>query len=546
MIPLEYVSTVLIGIITVLSIIILFLIIRLIAQNNIFKNIDIIEFSTFLRTNSLDGSIQVVASKVGDFLKESILCNKIIFLRKKRGSLELNYYYGINRFNRREFNVNFSKELDSRLRTDFLPKSIKNLQDVIPEQIFQRISDFGIDLYFPIFWRDNLYGIYFFKSKIKKQDQTFEFVIASFAQALSSAYHIKWHETKHVDLTDRIDKLVVRSDSENKLLKQSFTSILQLVKKRNPEKLLQEFLDILYNSLNLNKAALIYTSNKGEQSKVLIKGVDNKYLNLIGNHQISQLVTLVNKRGTFKIENLMARSTSKIELFKELSSLNLKYITHFPLGNGLHSFLAWSGEPFVRINRKLEFFKEYTGVLFENAQTFEKIEGLSFTDGLTKLSNQRYFMKRLYEEIDRCSRYKRKLGLVFFDLDALKKTNDMYGHLAGDDILSQVADILRKSIRAIDIVARYGGDEFCVIMPEADEGTCVKFMQRLQKEVTQSDFVAEGVKGYLNCTISMGAAVYPNHAEDAKKLIYFADMALLKAKEGGRDMFWLHQDQQAK
>ncbi len=544
MIPLVNISTVLIGIITVLSIIILFLIIRLITQNNIFNNIDTIEFSTFLRTNSLDGSIQVVASKVGDFLKKSVLCSKIIFLRKKRGSLELNYYHGINRFNSREFNIDYSNELDSRLRTDFLPKSIQNLQDVIPGQIYQRISDFGIDLYFPIYWRDNLYGVYFFKSKIKKYDQAFEFVIASFAQALSSAYHIKWHETKHIELTDRIDKLVVRSDSESKLLKQSFISILQLVKKRNPEKLLQEFLDILYNSLNLNKAALIYTSNKDEQTKILIKGVDDKYLNLIGHHQISQLVTLINKRGTFKIENLVGTSNSKIKLFSDLSSLNLKYITHFPLGNGLHSFLAWSGEPFVRINRRLEFFKEHTGILFENAQTFEKMEDLSFTDGLTKLANQRYFMKRLYEEIDRCHRYKRKLGLVFFDLDALKQTNDMYGHLAGDDVLSQVADILRKSIRTIDIVARYGGDEFCVIMPEADEETCVKFMQRLQKEVTQSDFVAEGVEGHLNCTISMGAAVYPNHAEDAKKLIYVADMALLKAKEGGRDMFWLYQDRQ--
>ena len=69
-------------------------------------------------------------------------------------------------------------------------------------------------------------------------------------------------------------------------------------------------------------------------------------------------------------------------------------------------------------------------------------------------------------------------------------------------------------------------------------------MQRLRNEITNSDFVAVGVEGHLNCTISMGAAVYPDHAEDAKKLIYWADMALLKAKEGGRDMFWIHQENQ--
>jgi len=167
---------------------------------------------------------------------------------------------------------------------------------------------------------------------------------------------------------------------------------------------------------------------------------------------------------------------------------------------------------------------------------------LSYTDSLTGLANQRYFRKRLDEEINRARRYERSLALIIFDLDGLKGINDRHGHLAGDEIIREMGRILKNCIRAIDIVCRYGGDEFCVIMPEADAATCRQFMLRLQETIGASKFTVENVSEPLRCTISQGAAIFPEHADNQTDLIFNADMALLKAKNGGRNSFLIHNE----
>jgi diguanylate cyclase (GGDEF)-like protein len=173
--------------------------------------------------------------------------------------------------------------------------------------------------------------------------------------------------------------------------------------------------------------------------------------------------------------------------------------------------------------------------LIENAESFERVEELSYTDNLTQLSNQRYFLKRLSEEIDRAKRYNRSLALIIFDLDELKSINDNYGHLAGDAVLKRLGQILKRSIRAIDIIARYGGDEFCVIMPEADRATCRRFMERLREKISGANFSVDDSGGEYRCTISQGGAVFPEHGERVEELIRSADQALLTAKGRGRD-----------
>jgi diguanylate cyclase (GGDEF)-like protein len=171
----------------------------------------------------------------------------------------------------------------------------------------------------------------------------------------------------------------------------------------------------------------------------------------------------------------------------------------------------------------------------KNIKQFKIIEELSYTDSMTGLYNYRYFHKRLNEEIFRAKRFERKLSLVIFDIDEFKAYNDTFGHQAGDAVLRQLGKFIMKVVRSMDVVSRYGGEEFCVIMPEADDKECAKFMERLRKSIEDYPFKDEYLEHEHHITVSLGGAVYPRDAVDADRLIYCADMALLQAKNVGRN-----------
>ena len=174
-------------------------------------------------------------------------------------------------------------------------------------------------------------------------------------------------------------------------------------------------------------------------------------------------------------------------------------------------------------------------IILENIHQFKKIEELSYTDSMTKLYNYRYFYKRLNEEIFRAKRFKRFLGLVIFDIDDFKVFNDSFGHQTGDHILRQLGSLLLESVRSIDIVCRYGGEEFCIIMPESGEDSCSHFVERLRVKLTKHIFENRFGDEKLSITLSAGCAIFPSNARRCDRLIYCADMALLEAKKAGRN-----------
>ena len=184
-------------------------------------------------------------------------------------------------------------------------------------------------------------------------------------------------------------------------------------------------------------------------------------------------------------------------------------------------------------------------VSLDNIRQYRTIEELSYTDSMTGLYNYRYFYKRLTEEIFRAKRFNRKLALVIFDIDDFKVYNDTYGHQAGDSVLKQLGKLLSNTVRSIDVTCRYGGEEFCVIMPETDQIECFQFMERLRKVISEYSFVDDYLGGTHQITISVGAAIYPSDAKQPDRLIYCADMALLKAKNSGKNNVVLYREEKS-
>lgn len=155
-------------------------------------------------------------------------------------------------------------------------------------------------------------------------------------------------------------------------------------------------------------------------------------------------------------------------------------------------------------------------------------------DNLTKLYNRHYMLERFEQEIDRAARHRRAIGVIMLDVDHFKRFNDNFGHEAGDVVLREFADVLRRTARGSDVACRHGGEEFLLLMPESTlEGTLAK-AEELRREVARLALDYEG-RALGIVTISAGVAMYPEHATTANTLLRRADEALYAAKGGGRN-----------
>ena len=165
---------------------------------------------------------------------------------------------------------------------------------------------------------------------------------------------------------------------------------------------------------------------------------------------------------------------------------------------------------------------------------YETVEKLAITDSLTGLYVRRYFSERLEEELHRSKRHKFKFAFLMIDIDDFKLCNDTYGHLVGDAILKEMSRIIKEHLRAIDVVSRYGGEEFAVLLPETGLESAMMIADRLRKKIEESVFAAYDEK--LKFTISTGISIYPQDATEEKALIEKADAALYTAKRGGKNI----------
>ena len=174
------------------------------------------------------------------------------------------------------------------------------------------------------------------------------------------------------------------------------------------------------------------------------------------------------------------------------------------------------------------------GTLLDNAQLFDQVSRMAASDSLTGLANHRRLLEAMENEIQRSRRTRRSFAVLLFDLDELKKINDRFGHLTGSRAIKRLGVVLKNNSRAIDIPARYGGDEFALVLPETGEReaeqTALRICERLAQDIEEPAI-----------TVSVGQAVYPQDGTSIEQLLGAADLALYRMKRRGAGKLRLHQ-----
>jgi len=241
--------------------------------------------------------------------------------------------------------------------------------------------------------------------------------------------------------------------------------------------------------------------------------------------------------GGTLIENDLGCQPESFRLFREASSRMSIPLISFGQTLGvltLHSARANAfGESELQ---SLESVADICANSIQNAHYVERVKQLAYLDGLTGIFNRRFFEMRIVEEIERARRFGSGLAVVMTDIDQFKRLNDEFGHLLGDEALRQVSSLFHQNLRKIDVVCRYGGEEFALLLTQTSARQAVTVAEKLRKLVEEWQF--PGVPRTV--TISAGVAVFPDHGTTRDELIRSADNALYCAKQTGRNRVCLN------
>lgn len=345
---------------------------------------------------------------------------------------------------------------------------------------------------------------------------------------------------KAVDIISKVNSLLDKKLFEVTVLNE----MSALIEMENEEfdKIISGVMGTLAKILDYDIAAIVIIEQYDMESVFVINNtVSEPYLKAVQDHTRS-LVKL-NGFGYGSFGKVLVLNDDKIAADGVINKNEIAFfVVPIKHANKLNGLIVLAHHVSKKVDSKEEdFFKiviKQAYVIIDNAWLYEKVKKLAITDSLTGIYNHGFLYESLCREYSRTERFKLPLVLLMMDIDHFKRINDTYGHLQGDDILRKVALILKNNIRTYDVLGRYGGEEFLVIMPEAslEDGVCLA--ERIRTAIEQYEFegVIEGANGPVRCTISIGVASYP--ASGIKKmedLINKADTLLYRSKVEGRN-----------
>ena len=246
-----------------------------------------------------------------------------------------------------------------------------------------------------------------------------------------------------------------------------------------------------------------------------------------------KIAPVLNKKELFSAFAEEIKHLGKVDMIRfSNSSDSNKEVLQFELGKGIGETLEVSTKS-KNVAEYMPYFVKLLKLCLERIKLYGELQELSILDSLTKIYNRRHFMFRYKVEFQRAAKLKLNLAFLMIDIDHFKKINDTYGHLVGDAVLREVAKIIRENLREIDFLARFGGEEFSVILPETDKASAIMAAERISSKVSRERIMV--FDETLSVNISVGAATFPQNTLHSDVLIEVADKALYKAKLSGRN-----------
>lgn len=237
------------------------------------------------------------------------------------------------------------------------------------------------------------------------------------------------------------------------------------------------------------------------------------------------------------IERDLGSRPESLRLFTEVASrMSIPLIS---FGQTLGVLTLHSSRPDAFRGTELQSLESVADICansIQNAHYVGRVKQLAYLDGLTGIFNRRFFEMRIVEEIERARRYGSGMAVVMADIDQFKKLNDEFGHLLGDEVLRQVSSLFHQNLRKIDVVCRYGGEEFALLLTQTNATQALAVAEKLRKMVEEWQF--PGVPRTV--TISAGVAAFPDHGTSRDELVRAADNALYAAKQTGRNRVCLN------
>jgi diguanylate cyclase (GGDEF)-like protein len=359
-------------------------------------------------------------------------------------------------------------------------------------------------------------------------------------------------------------KKIVRLESELQLNKKSLIESRKQLKRRvyglrnllemsrelhylqGVEKVISSSLLILLGQFSFQRSfALLYDSETMKYSRLFFKGFTlNKKESFEIDIDGAMIKYLSANIAPSRISDIYEKSRFKKKL-KVLKKWRIDYIMPIVLDNRVKGVIGF-GEKMIgsALDRDeldmIGVLVDSVSISLANAQMYEDIKKMSMTDAMTNLNNYRYFEDRLKEEINRARRKKTCVSMLMLDIDYFKNYNDSLGHQAGDEALRLIGSVLKLTARDDDIVTRYGGEEFCVILPGVEKEVIRNLAERVRENIEAFNFYKEEVQPGGKLTVSIGGATFPDDADSFEELVNRADSALYKSKHDGRNRFTLY------